>query len=550
MAVFSINDLEESVRKFSSYGPVDKDQHFYVPRSDLVNAAASQLTGETQGRGGRYVTVWAPRQCGKTWIMREVVEKISQKGEFDVAIISMQSAKTETLDEGVLDLFVTKLEEWFDRSLPKITVWKHLRRLFAEPNFENPVILVIDEFDAVQEDFINRFANEFRDIYITRQAESFSVDSRQKCSLHGLALIGVRSVLGIENDKGSPFNVQRSMHIPNLTLEEVRSMFGWYEKESGQTVEPDVVERIFNETWGQPGLVSWFGELLTEVYNPRPDQPITMKSFDYAFKRAVQALPNNNILNIISKAKQAPYKDTVLELFRTDRKIEFAFDEPHQNFLYMNGVIDFEEDEDSLYVRFSCPFVQKRLFNYFSREIFQTLDHLYDPMTNIEAIVAADDIRIPELMTLYGTYLSRNREWLLKDAPRRKTDLRIHEAVFHFNLYMYLKSFFQDKGGDVFPEFPTGNGKVDILIRRAGKLYALELKSFKDRYAYKLAIHRSAEYAIQLGIQNIFLIFFIESIDEENRRALETPHRDEETGVEVQPIFVETGNVSGWNAGG
>jgi hypothetical protein len=216
----------------------------------------------------------------------------------------------------------------------------------------------------------------------------------------------------------------------------------------------------------------------------------------------------------------------------------------------MNGVIDFEEDEDSLYVKFSCPFVQKRLFNYFSREIFQTLDHLYDPMTNIEAIVPADDIHIPELMKLYGTYLSRNREWLLKDAPRRKTDLRIHEAVFHFNLYMYLKSFFQDKGGDVFPEFPTGNGKVDILIRRAGKLYALELKSFKDRYAYKLAIHRSAEYAIQLGIQNIFLIFFIESIDEENRQALEAPHRDEGTGIDVQPIFVETGNVSGWQAAG
>ena len=515
-----------------------------------MNAAASQLTGETQDRGGHYVTVWAPRQCGKTWIMREVVEKISQKGEFDVAIISMQSAKTETSDEGVLDLFVTKLEEWFDRSLPKITVWKHLRRLFSEPNFEKPLILVIDEFDALQEVFINRFANEFRDIYITRQTESLSVDSKQKCSLHGLALIGVRSVLGIENDKGSPFNVQRSMHIPNLTLEEVRSMFGWYEKESGQTVEPDVVERIFSETWGQPGLVSWFGELLTEVYNSRPDRPINMKTFDYVFKRAVQALPNNNILNIISKAKQVPYKDTVLELFRTDRKIEFAFDEPHQNFLYMNGVIDFEEDEDSLYVKFSCPFVQKRLFNYFSREIFQTLDHLYDPMTNIEAIVAADDVRIPELMKLYGTYLSRNREWLLKDAPRRKTDLRIHEAVFHFNLYMYLKSFFQDKGGDVFPEFPTGNGKVDILIRRAGKLYALELKSFKDRYAYKLAIHRSAEYAIQLGIQKIFLIFFIESIDEENRRALEAPHRDEGTGIDVQPIFVETVNVSGWESAG
>ena len=154
----------------------------------------------------------------------------------------------------------------------------------------------------------------------------------------------------------------------------------------------------------------------------------------------------------------------------------------------------------------------------------------------------------PALIALYQTYLDRNRYWLLKDAPRRKTDLRIFEAVFHFNLYMYLKVVFQDKGGDVFPEFPTGNGKVDILIRRAGKLYALELKSFKDRYAYKLAINRSAEYAIQLGIQNIYLIFFIESIDEENRRALEAPHRDEETGNRCPADF--RGNRECFGMGG
>ena len=34
--------------------------------------------------------------------------------------------------------------------------------------------------------------------------------------LHGLALVGVRAVLGIDSDRGSPFNVQRSLHVPNL----------------------------------------------------------------------------------------------------------------------------------------------------------------------------------------------------------------------------------------------------------------------------------------------------------------------------------------------
>ncbi len=540
------------MRKFSSYGPVDKDLHYYVPRTELMQAASLQLLGEKPQKGGRYITVWAPRQCGKTWLMREVAENIRARGEFEAVLISMQSAKTVTTDDGVLELFRELLEEWLGRDLERIHTWKDLRRLFSASFFEKPLILIIDEFDALEEDFINKFANEFRNMYISRQMETQAVSSEKKCLLHGLALIGVRSVLGIENVNGSPFNVQRSLNIPNLTGEEVRSMFAWYESESGQTVAPGVVQRVHEETSGQPGLVSWFGELLTETYNNRPDKPISMERFDWIFGKAVRTLPNNNILNIISKAKQEPYVKTVLELFRTDCKTGFAFDDPHHNFLYMNGVIGFEEEEfdenehneDPSHIKFSSPFLQKRLFHYFSRDIFQTVDHLYDPMTDIEALLGPDGVDIPAVLALYRDWLHQNRDWLLKDAPRRKTDLRIYEAVFHFNLYLYLASFFREFNGRVFPEFPTGNGKVDLLIRQDGRLYVLELKSFSSRHACKQAIYQASRYAAQLEQKRIFLIFFIESIDGENRRQLESAHHDAETGVTVEPVFVETGDTA------
>ncbi len=340
------------MRKFSSYGPVNKRRHFYVPRTELVDVATTELIGDIPEEGGHYITVWAPRQCGKTWLMRE-------------------------------------------------TLWR------------------------------------------------------------------------LEKDD------------------------------------------------------------------------------EFVYADAVDVLPNNNVLNLIAKARREPYRETILELFKTRSTIAFRFDDPQVNFLYMNGVVEREKTGvGKNTVRFSCPFVQKRLFNYFSREIFTTMDHLYDSMTDIEAIVDETDIHVPALIRLYQIYLDRNRDWLLKDAPRRKTDLRIFEAVFHFNLYMYLKAFFQDKGGEVFPEFPAGNGKVDILIRRAGKLYALELKSFKDRYAYKQALARAAQYAEQLGVKDIFLVFFIKSIDDENRRVLEKEYRDDESGATVQPLFVETGAVSGQSSGG
>lgn len=528
------------MRKFSSYGPVDKDIHFFVPRTELIQEAEGHLLGEGPEKGGHFITVWPPRQCGKTWVMREVVHKIRNGGFFEVAIVSMQSAKEETSEEGILNFISSKLERFFGREFPEILEWKHLFKLFTDQVFEKPLILILDEFDALQENFINDFVNQFREIYLERTSASYT-----KIMLHGLALIGVRSVLGIENVSGSPFNVQRSLHIPKLTFAEVQSMFRDYERESGQPVEPAVVERVFGETRGQPGLVSWFGELLTETYNRDKERPITADDFDYVLLWAIQALPNNNILNIVSKAKREPYRETLITLFRTHRKTEFSFDDPHQNYLYMNGVIDLEEVGHRLYVRFSCPFVQKRLFNYFSRTIFRTVDHLYDPMTDIEAILGENQLDVLGLMELYRIYLRRNRGWLLRDAPRRKSDLRVFEAVFHFHLYMYLEGFFQDKGGKVFPEFPTGNGKIDLLIRYGDRRYALELKSFKDRYAYKKALARAGEYARQLELDRIYLIFFIESIDEENRSRLEVAFRDEEAGTEVVPFFVETEDSAG-----
>lgn len=51
-------------------------------------------------------------------------------------------------------------------------------------------------------------------------------------------------------------------------------------------------------------LTFWFGELLTETYNEKKDQPITIDNFEEVYATALSLLPNTNILNIISKAKK------------------------------------------------------------------------------------------------------------------------------------------------------------------------------------------------------------------------------------------------------
>jgi hypothetical protein len=358
---------------------------------------------------------------------------------------------------------------------------------------------------------------------------------------HGLALIGVRSVLGIENTQGSPFNVQRSIQIPNLSFDEVKYLFDWYQQDSNQKIDSDVIDRICYEFNGQPGLTCWFAEQLTESYNQNKNQPITMKEYELVFNMSCYALPNNNILNIISKAKQEPYQEMILSLFKTDNEIIFKYDNQRFNYLYMNGIITIEKNETHLFVRFASPYVQKRLFNYFTDELFSTPGQLVEPFESLDHVINENGLHIKNLLRLYETYLKKNRHWLLKNAPRRK-DLKIFEAVYHFNLFMYLDKFLSPKNAKVWPEFPTGNGKIDIIIKYHNKIYGIELKTYSDQSSYNKAIRKAVHYAAQLKIQKIALVFFVEIIDDENRRKYEQDHLDTNTNITVETIFIEYGS--------
>ncbi|NIM16880.1 MAG: hypothetical protein GTO45_33265 [Candidatus Aminicenantes bacterium] len=508
------------MRRFSSYGPINTKLHYYAPREELINQAYTNLIGGNPDEGGHYITVWAPRQCGKTWIVQEVVDKIKQTASYACGIFSIERGKKAKTEKAILQVFTTKLTEAFGRKFPAIKTFDQIPTLFTKPHFQEPVILIIDEFDALNEGFINDFASMFRDIFISRTNEKDKPTREKTYLLHGLVLVGVRSVLGTESKKGSPFNVQRSLHIPNLTKDEVKGMFQWYEKESRQTVDEEVIDRLFYETNGQPGLTCWFGELLTETYNKEKEVPIIMANFKYVYKEATDVLPNNNILNIISKVKPEPYRQQVLELFKTDKKIEFRFDDEELNYLYMNGVIDIEreknqKDELEVYCKFANPFVQGRLFNYFSREMFDDLGLLIHPLDEMEDAVSEDSLNIPNIIKRYKAYLKKNRESVFKEAPRRKVDLKVYEAVYHFNLYRYLYDLLKKRGVDVIPEFLTGNGKIDLVLKYREQVYALELKSFRDMYDYRRGIEQAADYGKQLGLKEIVLLVFVELKEEE-----------------------------------
>ncbi|MCP4218552.1 MAG: hypothetical protein GY765_28215 [bacterium] len=530
------------MRRFNSYGPIDENRHYYAGRKTIIEHAYHQLLGDTPLENGHYVTVWAPRQTGKTWVMQHILFRLRKDPAFDVLKINLETLKNETDPGTILSVIAQKIGDGLNKHFHDIDNQGKFEAIFKKNVLEKPLILILDEFDALTEKGINTVVSTFRNIYIQRLDERDKPAVQRTYLLHAVALIGVRSVLGIENRKGSPFNVQRSLHIPNLTHDEVKEMLLWYQKESGQFIEPEVIDRLFYETKGQPGLTCWLAELLTETYNKDKTTPITGKHFKLALKNASDILPNNNILNLISKVKHSPHRETVLELFKTDRKIEFRFDNEDLNFLYMNGVIDIEsieneKGETETYCKFASPFVQTRLFNYFARNLFHDLGLLIHPLDDMEDAIDENSLNIPNIINRYKTYLKKNRRLLFKEAPRRKVDMKIYEAVFHFNIFRYLYDLLKKRGVDVVPEFPTGNGKIDLILKYRDRIYALELMSFRDMYDFRKGIDQVEAYGRQLGLKEIAYLVFVE-LGEEELKPLEQEIRRTGLTITVIPISV------------
>ncbi len=426
------------------------------------------------------------------------------------------------------------LRREFPNSPGPIKDWQDLAGLFAKEGglWDGPLILLIDEVDTLAPEMLDLMVAQFRELYLYREDNW----------LHGLALIGVRAVLGVDSLRGSPFNVQRSLRVPNFDREEVADLFDQYQTESEQLVEPTVVESVYESTRGQPGLVCWFGELLTETYNPGTGKPIDLDAWTDVMTAAIHKEWNNTILNLLAKAK-GPYRGRVIELFHKS-DVPFTIQAEWCGYLYLNGIIEEEkvvsESGEKLYVcRFSSPFVQRTLYNGLTLDLVG--DRLpilaLSPLDDLSDVFAQSELDLPALLTRYKDYLKRLKAnglnpW--KDQPRR-ADLHLTEAVGHFHLYAWLKEAVEGQCV-VSPEFPTGNGKVDLHLRCGDKQGIVEVKSFTSRAKVQSARKQAADYARRMGSSAVVLALFVPVEDEEVLQELSGV--DHVKGVETTTVAI------------
>ena len=159
------------------------------------------------------------------------------------------------------------------------------------------------------------------------------------------------------------------------------------------------------------------------------------------------------------------------------------------------------------------------------------------PLDALRDVLEADELNLPALMKRYTNYLDRLAEkginpW--QGLPPR-TDLHLTEAVGHFHLYAWLRDAI-GRWCVISPEFPTGNGKVDLHLRCKGKEGMIEVKSYVDQLTFEASLLQAARYARSLGLPKILMAVFVPTHDPEVLSALSQSHEMDDVHVDVAAI--------------
>jgi hypothetical protein len=490
------------MREFNTFGPVNPRDHYHVNRV-AVKAAMRAMIAK-----GRYFTLNAARQTGKTTLFREVIAELQTEGTYFGILLDFELLSGFTRERFYERLGQT-LNQWRQiwpmapaaapmRDHGDFADW--LRATVRQSGRRG--LLIIDEFDALPEELLRALLSQFRGMYLQR-------DDPHGDSLQSVILVGVRNIPSLLGGTQSPFNpalsaanvIADQFTVPYFTPAEVADLLNQHTAETGQPFTPQVIAGVIRETEGQPFLVNRLGQLLVQDIVPNRDRPITAADLDYAL--AVLVTENNtHFFSILSKA--SPHRADLLPmLFYDERRTDFL-DRVTQE-LIMYGVLRVEEDESRLrYARVSNPIYRKMLLLHFAPPRGEL------PINGaiVSRYVVNGILDFDSLLDSFKAFMEEHGVRLL----RSEASGRPLEISGQYLLLSYLSAAMNAVAGHVTIESLTSAGELDILAFHRGQRFIVETKVWYGMAAYEQGKTQLVAYLKATGLSRGYLVIFDEKL--------------------------------------
>jgi AAA domain-containing protein len=488
-------------RIFEDSGTVDSKMSYHVELENVVNTKNQDI--KTMVDMGRYFSIFAPRQSGKTTFFKGFSSKLEKDPAYVSVFLSFQAYKNldsqrfyRLIQKEIYNQLINRLNAVNCSKLDAIKVCldSHnltdhisLSELFEELNriieFKK-IVIFIDEFDGIPINELENFLTTLRELYQKYK-------ERTDKALYSVGLVGIRNITKLIVGGVSPFNIADQVKLPPFTLKNVRDLYAQYTEETNQVFTEEAVKKVFDETAGQPWLVNRLGTILTVDIKPQTTDPITAEDVE----KAVEILlyeENSHFDNISEKAKQ--YKETFINIVFDG--VEYIPGDEEQSLLLTHGLIKAEGKN----IRVSNPVYKKRFTKTFFRESGAIVDVSVrgyfrpDGLLNMEAILSDFEEYIMQI-GVNAFYASKK--------PYEKTG--------QFLLTAWLYQFVEQGKGELGFEVSTGLGRIDILLTYQDRKYIVETKinrSSFERTAGKAIDQLCSKYLLTERADEGYVVIF------------------------------------------
>jgi hypothetical protein len=487
------------MRYFNTLGPVNETEHYVVPRRELITDLVAQI------EQGKYFTIFAPRQMGKTTLLRRLSERLQTQPHYLPITLSFEAFENWSEED-----FLYELGDWLGSEIllglqtishPKICdvqplltttrqtdypgFWRFFRQLRSLiPQIK--VILIIDEFDGTPQAAISGLLQTWRQIYLASQPPR---------TLHSVVLIGIRNVATLNFGRSSPFNIASELRLSEFTESQVRHLLAQYTDETSQAFDPGVVEEIYQQTGGQPFLVNRLAAILTQEIATERDKAITLPQLEIALEQFIRET-NYNFQTIIRQAE--PHRDDVLNIL-FGAPYEFNLNTPLVHHLFMHGVVSQSAAD---YCQIANPIYAKVLLAAFRPLRLQLQADILTNGYDLRPHLLENQLQMRILLSRFRQFVERRGREAFKVTPMPQ------EATGQYLLMAYLSSVVRQAKGDLFTEVESGEGRLDLIVVHRGRRYIVETKIWRGQAKFDEGLDQLVAYLETEGQKEGYLVVF------------------------------------------
>jgi type II secretory pathway predicted ATPase ExeA len=454
---------------------------------------------------GKYFTLHAGRQTGKTTCARWLVDHLNQGDQRHAIWVDVETAREEPEPTIALKTVLGELDLAVQRALPKLGLPADRDRLMEDPSTAvlrylmdlsrrcpRPLVVMMDEADGLVGPAMVSFLTQLRRGYIDRSSTPFP------CSV---ALVGMRRVrdyvLGQDERRQmtwlgttSPFNIAaEAATLAPFSEHDVAALLTQHTAATGQRFEPDAVTRIWALSQGQPWLVNALADQI--VARDVEDRSVAITAAHVeAAKETIILERRTHIDSLIAKLREPRVRRILDPMLAGGHTTEDTLDD---DFAYVMGLGLIRMREG----RFEIA-------NPIYREVIpRALTYIQQAQIPVEPRAYARPDGSLDLAKLMADW----QVFWRKDGHLAAQGFSYRESGPHLMLMAFLQRIVNG-GGRVEREYALGRGALDLVVEWRGTRHAIEVKLRRDTETEEEALEQVANYLDTAGLEEGWLVLF------------------------------------------